>query len=185
MLDETEVRQRLLGWLATSPEVATLKPEERQKVEARLKAFVPVPAAVAYLRDSLIYLHTWTQVWDGLRFLSGPVTVLEPRDAAELGRAVLETLAAYNFVEQQPATFAGVTRPLQKAAGVRSEKAFFDVPHKRLQVEVKQGRAVFTPHKEAGKEYKLQEKKARESGLAPEDIGKTLLEVLDAADWSH
>jgi hypothetical protein len=171
--------------MARSPELASWTTEHRKAVEDRLKAFVPVPAAIAYLREGLIYLHTWSQVWDGLRFLSEPVKVLAPSNPTELGRQVLETLEAYNFVEHQPATFSGITKPLQKAANVRSEKAFYAPPHKRLQIELKQGRAVFTPHKEVGREYKLQEDKARESSLEPEAIGKKLLEVLETAEWSY
>lgn len=184
MLNETEVRTRLLGWLAASPEAEKLSGEEREKVEARLKTFVPTPSAIAYLRDDMIYLHTWAQVWDGLRYLSEPVFVLEPGDPVALGQKVLEAIAGYQFVEHAPATFSGVTKPLQKAAKVRSEKAFFDVRHKRLQIEHKQGGLVFTPHVESGKEYKLQEDKAQRSSLEPGEVGKTLLKTLEAAAWS-
>lgn len=81
--------------------------------------------AAVYRRKGMLILHPYARSVTGVRLLTEPVNILEATvDAATIGQAIRDTLAASRGNVAPPADWSSVLAPLLQVANVKSWSVF-------------------------------------------------------------
>jgi hypothetical protein len=105
--------------------------------------------ASAYEWHGRIFLHPDSKTTSGVRVLSQPVVAADPRDSAELGRAILLALAGSKQGVPHPSIWDDLSAPLIKFAGAKSYRAFVGSA-RCVSIELEDNRVTFRPCRNLG-----------------------------------
>ncbi|MDX1917444.1 MAG: contact-dependent growth inhibition system immunity protein [Rickettsiaceae bacterium] len=131
----------------------------------------------AYLRNEKIYLQAYSLVVkngiSSVLTLHGPVSIFEVTEQEELiGRGILEKFKDCGIVEEMPSE-----HQILKATGAKTWNAL-EKTSKSIGARLVDNNVIFTPYKYAGRSgYLHLNEKALTSDLAPENLGKALLDA--------
>jgi hypothetical protein len=139
--------------------------------------------ATAYERRGRIFLHPDSKTIHGVRVLSEPVSSADPGDQAELGRAILQSLAGSKQGIPHPSIWENRTAPPLKSAGAKSASEFHRSA-RRVGIEFQDGRVTFTPYRNLGTRdgYRAITGKDRTSLPNAAELGTALLSAFEDAE---
>ena len=132
--------------------------------------------ASAYEWRGRIFLHAYSKTTHGVWILSQPVLEADPRNPAELGRAILLALAGSKEGVPHPSIWDDVSAPLIKFVGAKSRSAFFGSA-RSVSIKHQSDPVMFTPKRNLGTRngYEPLQEKARTSLSDIAELGAALL----------
>src|ERR1700737_3225424 len=130
-----------------------------------------------------IFLHAYSKTQVGLSVLSQPVLAADPRDPAELGRAILLALAGSKEGVPHPSIWDDICAPLIKLAGAKSRRAFYGSA-RCVRIRRQSDRVSFTPMRNLGTRKGYEPLNGKDRTCLPEsaELGNTLLSAFQEAE---
>jgi hypothetical protein len=132
--------------------------------------------ASAYEWHGRIFLHSDSKTTSGVWVGGEPVLAADPRDPAELGRAILLALAGSKQGVPHPSIWDDLSAPLIKFAGAKSYRAFVGSA-RCVSIELKDNRVTFRPYRNLGPRdgYRSIKGKDRTSLANDSELGAALI----------
>ena len=140
--------------------------------------------ASAYEWRGRIFLHAFSKTSGGGPWVLGPpVLAADPRDPAELGRAILSALAGSKEGVPHPSNWDELLAPLMKLTGAKSSSAF-ENSARCVGIMYQDGHVTFTPKRNFGARNGYQPLKEKDRTSLPDvtELGATLLAAFEDAE---